>query len=237
MMNKKLFGMIICLVIFSTACTLFKFKGESIIAYYPDAEGWNRIVLKGDIFQSNFLLNTKEGLYLVSPNEDGSGDIEKSETLESAYIEGRNNTKINLGTNENPIVFDILMARRALYANHKIKDMPIFKMWLEQTFPNEFLNYKQGILNQLNELGDSVFLEKFEYKNHEYYIYLRKDLSFEGLKGDNSIGGMYIFFPELNLSEFLFFFNTKYNDKNAYLISKEEIQNLAQELIDSVVKN
>ena len=103
-------------------------------------------------------------------------------------------------------------------------------MWVETLSADEFPRYKQAILDEVNSY--EVYTEKFEYKNHEYYIYLK---DFSKLEGVNSIGGTYIFFPEDSASVFLFLFNTRYNDQDSYLISKEEIQKISEQIIDSVL--
>jgi len=71
------------------------------------------------------------------------------------------------------------------------------------------------------------------HKEHEYYVYLRKELSFEALKNKNSIGGMYVFFPERNVVVFIFLFNTRYTSAGAYMVSRGDIQSIVRQFIDS----
>ena len=204
-------------------------------SYYPDSEGWNRKALQGDDFESFFPLTLKDNLYLVSPNEEGVCEAKRPSTPNAAFIEYRNNAGIKLGAAGKERAFKILTARRSFYAHKTLEEMPVFKIWAEQVSSEEFPKYKEAVADQLSSFPSSN-TEKADYKNHEYYIDLTKDLTPEGLKGKNSIGGAYIFFPEKNVALCMWFFNTRYNTPNAYLISKSEISNIVHEIIDSAAR-
>ncbi len=202
-------------------------------SYYPDSEGWNRKILQEDQFASFFPLTFKENLYLTSPNEEGDFSPKGLNNSSPVFIEYRDNASINMGAQEKEQMFKVLAGRRSFYASKTFTEMPIFKIWTEQVSPEEYPQYQVAIIEQLNGFASSANLEINSYKNNKYYIYLRKDLTPEGLSGKNSIGGAYVFFPEKNTVLSIYLFNTRYNTPDAPLISKEEVDNIIKEIIDS----
>lgn len=202
---------------------------------YPDSEGWNRKPLQGDAFEKFFPLTLTKDLFLGSVNKKGLFDRTRPTDITSTFIEYRDNTKINLGTKEKEQPFNILAARRSFYAHRIFKDEWVFKIWAEQVSSETFLEYKEALIHDFVKAGSTVDIEKSTYKNHEYHIYLRKDLTPKGLEGKNSIGGAYIFFPEYKISLYLYFFNTRYKNPDAYMITKDQVANVIQEIIDSAL--
>ena len=213
----------------------FLLKGNGTSSYYPDSEGWNRKALASDTFQSFFPLKLQDKLYLVSPNEAGVFDSAVP-TTDTGYVEFRDGSQINLGSQEKPEVFKVISARRTFYALEGFEEMPVFKMWTEQVSPEDFARYEKAVLAQLDLFSSSSNVEKHAYKGHDYYVYLRKDLTTEGLKGKNSIGGSYVLFPEKNTVMYIFVFNTRYNTPTAYLMTKEGLNKAAEQFIDSASK-
>ena len=226
---------IITVIVVAILGVAFVFYNGSKKTYYPDSEGWDRKALQGDEFETLFPLTLGENLYLVSPTEEGVFESKGPSTQDTAFVEYRNNTKINLGTAEKENVFTIVTAQRSFYVHRTFKEMPALKIWTEQVSLEEFLKYKTALVDLLNSYP-STNIEKTDYKNHEYYTYLGKNLTPEGLKGKNSIGGVYVFFPEKNTGLFIFLFNTRYDTSNAYLISSNEINSITHEIIDSVIR-
>jgi hypothetical protein len=231
---KKIILIVIALIIVIGG-GYFLLKNKKITSYYPDIEGWNRKALAGDMFQSFFPLKLQEKLYLVSPNESGVFDS-SAPTTSTRYVEFRDDSQINLGSREKPEVFKVLSAHRAFYALEGFEEMPVFKMWIEQVLPEDFTRYEKAVLAQLDLFSSSSNIEKQTYKGHNYYTYLRKDLSNEGLKGKNSIGGSYVLFPEKNIIMYIYLFNTRYNTTSAYLISKDGLNKVIEQFIDSTMK-
>lgn len=227
------------LVIFGILYAILYVTGTIILNKQANSigSGWDRKVLKGDLFETFFPRTLGKNLYYIGPYQGGKidslgplGDIKNID-----LIEYNDNSTIDRGTDK----FYILAARRSFYANKTLEEIPVFKMWAELLSSEDFIKYKKDIVEkELKSYSTvpGVTLEKAEYKNHEYYIYLRDDLSYEGLKGKNSIGGAYVFFPEKNISLYILLFNTKYNTPDAYLISKKELVNVIQEIVDSSIK-
>lgn len=233
-MKKKYYYIGGVIVVFILG-TILLFSGKEK-SYYPDLEGWNRKALQGDEFEAFFPLTLGDNLYLVSPNENGLFEGNGLVTSDSAFIEFRDSANINLGTQEQEHIFKILSARRSFFAHRTFDEIPVFKIWSEQVASEDFQEYKLTVSEELDSFTFSEVEKENEYKDHDYYTYLRKDLSAEGLKGKNSIGGAYIFFPEKNSVLYIFFFNTRYNTPVAYLISDDEITSIVHEIIDSVNK-
>lgn len=235
-MKKIILFVIIVIIIVAVLGIILLFNNEVKMSYYPDSEGWDRKALQGDEFESLFPLVLGENLYLESPDAEGFFGREGLSAPSTAFIEYRNNAQIDLGTAEKERILTVLSARRSFYSDRTFKEMPVFKIWAERVSPEEFLEYKLAILDLLNSYPASVSgIEKASYKDHEYYIYLRRDLTKEGLKGLNSIGGVYIFFPEKNTGMFIFLFNTS-NKSNTYMISHYEIINIIHGIIDYAVR-
>ncbi|OGD66817.1 hypothetical protein A2442_01700 [Candidatus Campbellbacteria bacterium RIFOXYC2_FULL_35_25] len=114
---------------------------------------------------------------------------------------------IKVGEQDNTSDVSILESRRGIY---RVPDKdPSFKMWVEKTSQDNFSIYKEKSLEEISSYYDSLVIKK-NYENHDYYVYLRKDLSNENLKDKSSIGGAYLFFPEKNIVVYLYFFNTKF---------------------------
>lgn len=210
--------------------------GRIVLNNQPDSSGWDRKVLKGDTFEAFFPRTLGTDLYYIGPYQGGKfdaidpmGDVKNIDTI--LY---NDNFTMNSG-------FNALASRSTYYASKRLDSAPIFRMWTEQLSPDEYTKYKANIIDKELKSYDSeagIELEKIEYNNHEYYLYLRNDLSYEKVKGNNSLGGAYIFFPEKNTSVFIMLFNTRYDtpNKNNYIISKEEFVNVIQEIIDSATK-
>ena len=232
-MKKIVLSLVVIVVVILGIIFLSGNKNGQKSSYYPDSEGWSRKALQGDEFESLFPLALKKNLYLVSPTEKGVFDSNTPTTLNLAFIEYRNKTQINLGTQERPKPFTIVNARRTFYALKGFEEMPVFKMWTENLSTKDFPEYTKAVIAELDGFRSSTNIEKQSYNGHDYYVYLRKDLSTNGLRGKNSIGGAYVFFPEKNTVLYIFLFNTRYNTPTAYLISNSEIKNIIQDIIDS----
>ncbi len=208
---------------------------QLINSYYS---GMVDIKLEEDQYKNFFISRYGEGISLISKN----GKIEERE---NTYIEGINYAyTIDLNSGNETTLINITTSRRALYGFPN-KD-PTFKIWVEEVKPLEYYLYKRAVIKQLKffEENDDMNSEKLLYKNHEYYISLRNNLSLEALKSYNSIGGIYIFLPEKNIVVYIFLFNTKYCcafygeesvfDEGEKLITREEMQSIVEQLIDSV---
>lgn len=208
--------------------------GRSVHNDQPDSSGWDRKVLKGDEFEAFFPRTLGTDLYYIGPYQGGKfdaidpmGDVKNIDTI--LY---NDNFTMNSG-------FNALASRSTYYASKRLDSAPIFRIWTEQLSPEEYIKYKTNIIEQELKSYDSepgVELEKLEYNNHEYYIYLRNLSNYQEIKGNNSIGGAYVFFPEKNISTSIMLFNTRYDTPNNYLISKEELNQVIHEIIDSATK-
>ena len=229
----KIVLIIVAILVIILGINFFTHKQKS---YYPDSQGWNRKPLQGDTFEKFFPLTLIKDLYLITPNEEGLYQATGPTTLTSAFIEYRDNTRIDLGETKQPFSILVLTARRSFYAHPNIKDGWVFKIWAEQVSSETFLKYKELLIQDIITHNSEVDTEKSAYKDHEYYIYLRKDLTTKGLEGKNSIGGANIFFPENNISLFLYFFNTKYKNPDVYMITKNQITAVIQEIVDSTLR-
>ena len=209
-------------------------------AYYPDSQGWNRKALQGDEFEAFLPLRVQNDLYLISPEEQAVFDPGKPATPGAAFVEFRDNRKIPVGSSPQQFV-TILKARRAFYGHVTLAEMPVFKVWVEQVSAEDFPRYKEGIQRTVRRYESNrsetdsarIDVTTSSHKGHEYYLYLRGDLSFEGLKNKNSIGGLYVLFPEGNVVVFISFFNTRYTSADAYMVSKDDVQSIARQFIDS----
>lgn len=210
---------------------------DSTKPYYPDSQGWNRKALKNDEFQSFFPLTLKTSqrdLYLIGPNTQGVFKNTEPTVLETAGIEYRDNISINLSTTqEKPTPVKILTSRRTFYALPK---MLVFKIWLEQVPQEEFSTYKEAVTRELDNYKAEANVEKLTYKNHEYYLYFRKDLTKENLKDKNSIGGAYIYFPEKNTAVFISIFNPASDSVDPYMLNHQDAISAINQIIDSVTK-
>ena len=223
----------------------YLFHKEAKTGYYPDPEGWNRQSLQDSGFSAFLPTTLKNNLYLVSPDENGVFDGKGPVSIEQAFVEYRENAHIKIGLDASSAVVTTLKAFRSFYGLEGYDEMPVFKIWVEQTSPEDFSKYRISIIEDTlkkdadvptSSTNEAINLEKSAYKNYEYYTYLRKDLSYTGLKGKNSIGGAYIFFPEKNTVEYIFLFNTKYNSPDSYLMSKIELKSVIEQIIDSSIK-
>ncbi|HEY9481183.1 MAG TPA: hypothetical protein VIR98_03065 [Candidatus Paceibacterota bacterium] len=239
---KKVISWVIGIIIVGII-TIFALNSSR--GYYPDPEGWNRQSLSKSGLSAFLPITLNNNLYLVSPDEKGVFDGKGPVSIDQAFIEYRENAHIKIGLDASSSVVTTIKALRSFYGLEGYDEMPIFKVWVEQTSPEDFSKYKTSIIEDTlkkyasvasSNTNEAINLEKSTYKNHEYYTYLRKDLSYTGLKGKNSIGGAYMFFPENNTVEYIFLFNTKYNSADAYLITKAQLDSTIHQIIDSVVK-
>src|SRR3989344_697554 len=208
--------------------------GRIVLNNQPNSSGWDRKVLKGDELEAFFPRTLGTDLYYIGPYQGGKfdaldpmGDIKNIDTI--LYND-------NFTTNSG---FNVLAARSTYYASKKLDTQPIFRIWTEQLSQEEYIKYKTNIIEKELKSYDSepgIELEKLEYNNHEYYIYLRDLSNFQEIKGNNSIGGSYLFFPEKNISVFIMLFNTRYETPNNYIISKKEFVDVIHQIIDSATK-
>ena len=247
-MNKKgfsylIFGILVLLAVSGIVAFIYlKPASNSKTCNYSDlykkyysgnqtspSEGWSFVNIKKD-FLGYYPLSFKEGSQILISNET---------------VEGRDNVYIDLGTEENPKSILLLAQRRALYGIPGKE--PTFKLWVEQVDPDYYNIYYEQIQNQTESYKrENIDVEKLNYKNYEYYISIRKDLSNnDALKHYSAIGSVYIFNPLLHQVIFINFFNTKwcggfygqefkfYEDEK--LVSKSEMQSIVQQIIDSIV--
>jgi hypothetical protein len=190
------------------------------------------------------LIKTQENPYKIFFPEKYSLDSGDILLYGEGYLERRANSLINLNPQNNDSVFRILENQRALYKPEE-KD-PSFKVWFEKLNDTDYIRYVEFIRQDMGGVRQEANMSftTLNYKSHEYYIYLRTDMNVT--KKYNSIGGVYVLFPEHNTVYFIFLFNTYYNhcfpnggpDCKIYedekILGQYEINSIVKQLIDSV---
>lgn len=203
--------------------------------------------LSGDLFESYFPMKTKEGYMFVGTTglsfiDPTTSTTSSSSTLKTAYIDYADNTKYTFSLGENnKMVVNQLRNRQAFYGKilNKQKPIYVYSMFLAEMSPQDYLKYVNFISATAQDMSsDNVYSpSKSEYKNHPYYIHIRKDMSPEALKGKESIGTTVVCFPETNIAVTLYFYNTKDSDGDANMITKQDMESVAKQLIDYVAEH
>jgi hypothetical protein len=170
---------------------------------------WRRLDPKNDPYASFFPTSAKGNLRLAL--------LEEIVGLSS----------MQLGSDSIPLIG----RRRALYA-YPGKD-PALKVWLETVDPAQYGSFKDSLLRELSDAQKDLDTEvkNSTYQGVDYVLTIRKDLSFEGLKGKNSIGGAHIFFPDRNAILTIQSFNTRHTLATESLPPTEPF---VKQVIDSV---
>ncbi|HVY01750.1 MAG TPA: hypothetical protein VHA12_03225, partial [Candidatus Nanoarchaeia archaeon] len=196
--------------------------------HYPDKDGFNRKVLEGDKFTKFFPEQYKEGFFFVSPNESGIINTQSPLVDGKRYIEYRENVSINMSEAG---VLRLSENRRTFYARNDSFSPLVFKLWVEKLENTEnYTQYSEYLVKDAKRQDTP----KLSYKNHDYYVSIRNNMTYDYLKNKKVVGVAYVLFPEDNLVVSINFFNTKYAP-NAYIISEDEIKSVCKQLIDSTL--